>query len=704
MMGGKLLKATFGVVFFWWALSIAVDLLRHPIWYASNFVAITINGLFVLGAVIVGGLTGWAILYVSKKNGLSTSKESLAGEQGRNAIATTLGPIPVAAPAPAMSPGLPTLIGLLPGDDGEIVARWLASMKQTHPSHHQFTVDILRVLNHAPSLPATHVPGGHGGRSLLEHSVLVCAVMLNMARDWEYKGLVSSKGNLVLPLKNEQYVFPKDSPVSGIVGLAHDIGKIESYIMSEDGNVIGSRTIHDLVGGRMIARMDSFWKLPDADQETILAAVSHYHHPMGIPLDSMEQAIHDDHIAVMELLIKADNAAGKRESETEYSPQAYLSGTNNLSVEGGQNKQPIVMGRDGVITAEGVYQAFLDVCIPAVLQPAKKGIGVKQGSVVYLKEEAVRLGIQKRMAITTPGKKGDGSYAITDNLLKELADRGLLMNRWNESEYSPTRAKFVVHFFDPKTSKHEQTWKTTIIVEIKGDLSHLGSVSNTERKIEIERPTHGATSGRKEDGVEASLQDGEIVIPEAIGTGGDDQDDEGINSELNNDLEAVNDCLLNSDSELETGLQPEISFHADSLLAFDLKELQTEDNHEARDRYNEAVSKKKGRKAFKGVGSHEAEIAMRAFSQAQGIPQKLTADEFRRALGEAGVEMNRSAGTGVEFVFYTDLVMSEKTNEIFGHLLKDIESGKVAGVEMRETGDGIKCVCFLPPDVKDLNS
>lgn len=136
----------------------------------------------------------------------------------------------------------------------------------------------------------------------------------------------------------------------------------------------------------------------------------------------------------------------------------------------------------------------------------------------------------------------------------------------------------------------------------------------------------------------------------------------------------------------------------------DPEEQQTETNHEARDRYNEAASKKKGRKAFKGIGAHEAESAMKAFSHAQGATKRLTADEFRWEVDQAGIEVNQSAGTGIEFVFYTDLVMSEKTNEVFGHLLKDIESGNVAGVEMRETGDGIKCVCFLQPDVKDLNS
>ena len=117
------------------------------------------------------------------------------------------------------------------------------------------------------------VKGGHGGRSLLEHSLLVAFQMQNLAMKWTYTGLRDRSGKRVsLKLRDDNYKFDPMDPIVLIVGLAHDIGKIEAYLYDDTGEIVGSHHEHDLTGARMIARMPEMWDLPEADRQAMLLA------------------------------------------------------------------------------------------------------------------------------------------------------------------------------------------------------------------------------------------------------------------------------------------------------------------------------------------------------------------------------------------------------------------------------------------------
>lgn len=97
-----------------------------------------------------------------------------------------------------------------------------------------------------------------------------------------------------------------------LLALAHDIGKLEAYVLEADGSVKtkeegsaltpqdDNRISHDSLGARILARFPEYWDLPVRDRQTINLVIGHYHHPSQFPVDRNGLSLDDRMTALME--------------------------------------------------------------------------------------------------------------------------------------------------------------------------------------------------------------------------------------------------------------------------------------------------------------------------------------------------------------------------------------------------------------------
>lgn len=480
------LPAVFIVVTAWWAALTIYEAALYPAWFFANLGVLFNHAWKTMLMIAYGGIAGVGIaLYVSHLKRRDV-EQGLKGESFRD-LTTTMGAIPISAIEPARGAAIPVLSQY--GEPGEKVGAWLRAMGRISPSHAKLMEALLRVFNHDPLLPATHVPGGHGGKSLLQHSLLVTQAMLEMAPSWSYEGQKNKKGDVVIGLRNPAYVFNSSDPILGIVALAHDLGKIECYIKDKAGKVVDSRHAHDVVSGRMIARMPEFWLLSKEDRDAIILAISHYHHPQDLPMHEDGRVIDDRTIAVLELLIKADKAAGKIESGTLYE--------NTMGQEGeagaGENVSP------KLIDDEALYKAFIEIIHESGRINGKDSsirVGQKHEGLLYFAETALRVALIRKLGLSNSPSLGDGRSALTVQLMEVLSARGLLVQEFDGKTYSYKRAMFRVAFFNSKTNKHLADWPAVLIVNPGAGLPQISSMKDHLSRVEITRPVWGESSAK----------------------------------------------------------------------------------------------------------------------------------------------------------------------------------------------------------------
>ena len=188
---------------------------------------------------------------------------------------------------------------------------WYLGYQKRFPVEAQLMLRVARVLRAYNTIPASPVPGGHGGASLEAHSYNVLRAALELSGKWQYEGQKNKSGAITFPRIDPNYRFnvPED-PLVPLCALAHDIGKIECYSVEPDGRVREVKMRHDEEGGKMMGWFPEFKTLPRETRECISVCVSFYHHIMGIP-----QHIADRPRALAEFTILADMEAGKREGE-----------------------------------------------------------------------------------------------------------------------------------------------------------------------------------------------------------------------------------------------------------------------------------------------------------------------------------------------------------------------------------------------------
>lgn len=241
------------------------------------------------------------------------------------------------------------------------------------PSPHIALFDaVLRVFMARPTLLTTYEQEGHGrhngqgGRTLLQHSLLVCQCAIEMAPKWSYEGMrtITKEGLpgevVYQPRQKAQLGYAQD-PLVALIGLAHDIGKIQCYQWRDgESEPYALAPNHDLIGARMLAILPQTWALSDhhapddpaqADPQVLITAVAFYHHPSEQPMDGAGikpgsaaagknriildlggvQIRSDRQVALMELLIAADKKAGSIEHQSVRVDSEQEDGATDLS-------------------------------------------------------------------------------------------------------------------------------------------------------------------------------------------------------------------------------------------------------------------------------------------------------------------------------------------------------------------------------------
>jgi hypothetical protein len=167
---------------------------------------------------------------------------------------------------------------------------WWTDYAARHPLHARALTDVYAVMEAKQNLPASPA-GGHGGLSLIRHSMNVTASMLKMAPAWEYAGLRDRKGNVIQPLHDINAPVHRlenttalGEPILPLLAFAHDIGKVDCYALSETGVVTEILGGHGERGAALLRKMNSVMALPAADRDALLLGVEFYHHLSNMPM------------------------------------------------------------------------------------------------------------------------------------------------------------------------------------------------------------------------------------------------------------------------------------------------------------------------------------------------------------------------------------------------------------------------------------
>jgi hypothetical protein len=345
------------------------------------------------------------------------------------------------------------------------VDRWLAYLKRAHPEHYRLAKQILRILLSDPKMPASHVRGGHGGKTLWEHSLLVCERAIVIAPTWTYEGLKTPKGDLVTALRDSSYTFDPADPLVGIIALAHDIGKLKTFLRDpKTGEVLKETHEHDSVSALMVTKLDEFWQIPRSDQEAILGAVGYYHRPQSFPLDKGQRAYDDRTHALMELLIAADRSAGQIESGIAPSVQT---------------------GQQTVEFMTRLWAAFQELTSePGRVNGSNKAqtIGQKRGEIVVFKERELLRFLGQKLAVNP-------TEDLKRALLEVLADQEVLFdpnpNMRSSSNPAPPLRTYSVSFFNASNGKHVATWRGAVVIMPKHILPGLSSLFDHPALFEV---------------------------------------------------------------------------------------------------------------------------------------------------------------------------------------------------------------------------
>jgi hypothetical protein len=359
--------------------------------------------------------------------------------------------------------------------------------------------------------PASHPKGGHGRAKLHAHSMRVAERCLHeVSADggaWQYDGVYSKRRGRVAVRVFEnttKYRLNPLDPLIPIVGLAHDLGKIDAYVVTRRGEIkkINKEprgntlsddergVIHDKLGPRIIAKMPEYWTLRPQDRSLLSMAVGHYHHPSQFPLDG-HGLVCDRAAALMMLLVKADREVSSEETG-------------------------VAAGAANEMTAddlEEIYETFVKIItepgrINGVGNPeedAKIRIGQKHEDFIVVKASALMSLLRQELNLSLAA--GEHKHDLLNHLLALLKDKGIIYDQHNGADLSLYSPLYRVSLYHSQSMKHITDLVPALLLNIPGvelpefyHLTHLacnphtavvrGIVLSHIPKHRVKDPTH----------------------------------------------------------------------------------------------------------------------------------------------------------------------------------------------------------------------
>lgn len=441
----NLLRAHLVVTLFWFVLlffvtqKFSLKLLAGSITYA---VMVVIGG-------IACGVALWVAIDASRRGGILAK----GGEHRLRGAKSSIGALPVAIEPERGKMSEFMLTERFP---------WWAKYASQHPGHAEAFRAVLSVMSANPQLPASPVPGGHGGATLIDHSFNVVDTMMQMAPKWVYRGHKNRKGEVAFPLLDTttaEFRFASGDPIIPLAAFAHDIGKMVCY-KQIDGSIREVKRNHDIEGAKLLRTLPEVMNLSWKDKVALLTACEFYHHLGSIPYSTW---IDDRARSLIELLIAADIATGQREGGVivgEYEDTDLVVGqpskaANPVSDTDMQDceESPVDttdMASSHVVSAmDAIHGSALDLTYSVLLEPGRVNgtnaatrIAWKHGEWLYISDAKLRSAVA--------GKTGDSGYnalphrgnmhAFTMELMAQLAEGKNLLQEHNGRKFSEKRA------------------------------------------------------------------------------------------------------------------------------------------------------------------------------------------------------------------------------------------------------------------------
>jgi len=336
-----------------------------------------------------------------------------------------------------------------------LVAAWMSSAPKEYKVACQA---ILDTINGKPDLPASPVTGGHGGVTLLQHTLNVMETGLAMMEKWTLDRRPND------PLYGSG-IPSQDRHVAVLVLAGHDAGKMESFIM-ENGIVVERTRSHDREGARILATIDETWGIPEDDRKVLIAAVAYEHHPQDLPVRAGDTAR-----LILEFLVDADAAASRKEES-----KRVLHGITDSSTE--QTKALRVKEFDQE-EDDAVWTWFMDfLAKPGTINGRSKEFRVAFKATdgkIFINDVSIRRTMANELyrdPTLAEVKLGDGRFLITENLLRILDAKGVLLKEWNGMRFTYKNALFKTVAAD-KNDKVMGEWSAAFVVDLR-DLAPAG--------------------------------------------------------------------------------------------------------------------------------------------------------------------------------------------------------------------------------------
>lgn len=485
---------------------------------ANGFIFLSIGLIWSIGVTIIAGIAGVAAYFFKAR--------MIDAEAIREDIK------PTSEPHFAVSIGkLPEQkeIERVPQTDEQFFAAFKGvvsaeSYQKYFPAHAALLKAGLEVMMTKPDLPASPVRGGHGGATLIRHSLNVTQSMAREAKEWKFYGHKNKDGTLYyqpsVSGERDYHAFDLSDPLLPLAAFLHDIGKVPCYTLNKDGSVTEKTTTaftfvgsvldrdkgrikkidHDTEGAKLIRQLPELANLPHDDAKALLVALGYYHKINEIPLSAW---ITDRARSLVELLYLADNKAGLIEggqihpeelsstpspaisdadkkpaasavtpavdvpapapdAPSSFSPSSVIEPTEE-NIAGREFSGQVIVTPE--VMSDDEFEVFLSVIsAPDRFNGIKKDerIGYKFDGLLYITEAKLREHVARAsMNPSIAILPGSSAHPWVVRLMYRLDQMGLLVRKTAGNEYSCKRS-----LFDTRTTFQIQKAKPVSIGEV----------------------------------------------------------------------------------------------------------------------------------------------------------------------------------------------------------------------------------------------
>lgn len=313
--------------------------------------------LFILFLVVAGGFLIASHETVSIRNSILrrlgfkfgsgvTADDPKAFQTVENGVFSSLGPVPFQYTLPARlnAPGaqlaqrvqehLPAELVLAPDFTGQFIAAIDSS------PHSRLIRAILEVYCHPDHI---RLPAGiarHNGALLLTHSLRVAALMLHRAESF------ASKNFWLLPI-DPNYKLSKNDGLLVVIGLCHDLGKVNSFLFDSNKSIVGMHHKHHHSSSRIVSALPEFWGIDlNQDDRYIVQSCCIYSTEFdNSPVQRFNtfaptlRVVSDRFQLMVELLKECDILASKIENNVKYSFSTLTQPVNVNQIDTQSNNQ-----------------------------------------------------------------------------------------------------------------------------------------------------------------------------------------------------------------------------------------------------------------------------------------------------------------------------------------------------------------------------